>query len=70
MLQAAYSFRINIIHGRSPFRRLFADFAFPFKAMGGSMGWDCFDISTTGGVAHLRLSRPDRRNAMTECILA
>ncbi len=34
------------------------------------MGWDYFDISTTGGVAHLRLSRPDRGNATTECILA
>ena len=30
------------------------------------MAWDCFDISTSGGVAHLRLSRPERRNAMTE----
>lgn len=30
------------------------------------MGWDCFDLSRLGGVAHLRLSRPERRNAMTE----
>ncbi len=30
------------------------------------MDWDCFAISTAGGVAHLRLSRPERRNAMTE----
>jgi len=30
------------------------------------MGLDCFAISTAGGVAHVRLSRPERRNAMTE----
>ncbi len=30
------------------------------------MGWDCFDISSAGGVAHVRLCHPERRNAMTE----
>ncbi|MFY9315420.1 MAG: enoyl-CoA hydratase-related protein [Burkholderiales bacterium] len=29
------------------------------------MGYDCFELETAGGVAHLKLSRPERRNAMT-----
>jgi len=28
------------------------------------MAYECFEVSTDGGVAHLRLSRPERRNAM------
>jgi enoyl-CoA hydratase len=29
------------------------------------MSYDCFELETAGGVAHLKLSRPERRNAMT-----
>jgi len=29
------------------------------------MGYECFELSIDGGVAHLKLSRPERRNAMT-----
>ena len=29
------------------------------------MGYECFELMETGGVAHLKLSRPERRNAMT-----
>ena len=29
------------------------------------MGYECFELTETGGVAHLKLSRPERRNAMT-----
>ena len=29
------------------------------------MGYECFELSETEGVAHLKLSRPERRNAMT-----
>jgi enoyl-CoA hydratase len=29
------------------------------------MGYDCFEVSVEGGVAHLRMNRPERRNAMT-----
>jgi enoyl-CoA hydratase len=29
------------------------------------MNYECFAISNEGGVAHLKLSRPERRNAMT-----
>jgi enoyl-CoA hydratase len=29
------------------------------------MGYECFEVSTDNGVAHLKLSRPERRNAMT-----
>lgn len=29
------------------------------------MAHECFEVSVEGGVAHLRLSRPERRNAMT-----
>ncbi|HET9735765.1 MAG TPA: enoyl-CoA hydratase-related protein [Burkholderiales bacterium] len=28
------------------------------------MGYECFDLQTEGRVAHLKLSRPERRNAM------
>ena len=29
------------------------------------MAYECFELSAEGGVAHLQLSRPERRNAMT-----
>ena len=29
------------------------------------MGYECFELSAAAGVAHLRMSRPERRNAMT-----
>ncbi len=29
------------------------------------MGYECFEVSTDNGVAHLKMSRPERRNAMT-----
>jgi enoyl-CoA hydratase/carnithine racemase len=29
------------------------------------MRYECFEVSLDGGVAHLKLSRPERRNAMT-----
>jgi enoyl-CoA hydratase len=29
------------------------------------MGFECFELSESGAVAHLKLSRPERRNAMT-----
>ena len=29
------------------------------------MGYECFELSIDNGVAHLKLSRPERRNAMT-----
>ena len=29
------------------------------------MNYECFELSIDGGVAHLKLSRPERRNAMT-----
>jgi enoyl-CoA hydratase len=29
------------------------------------MAYECFELKTEGGVAHLQLSRPERRNAMT-----
>jgi enoyl-CoA hydratase len=29
------------------------------------MAYECFELNTGGGVAHLQLSRPERRNAMT-----
>ena len=29
------------------------------------MGYECFELESAAGVAHLRLSRPERRNAMT-----
>lgn len=29
------------------------------------MAYECFELSSDGGVAHLQLSRPERRNAMT-----
>ena len=29
------------------------------------MGYECFELKVEGGVAHLQLSRPERRNAMT-----
>jgi enoyl-CoA hydratase len=29
------------------------------------MDYECFELSNEGGVAHLKLSRPERRNAMT-----
>ena len=29
------------------------------------MSYECFELSVEGGVAHLRMSRPERRNAMT-----
>ena len=29
------------------------------------MDYECFELSSEGGVAHLKLSRPERRNAMT-----
>ena len=29
------------------------------------MGYECFELTNQGGVAHLRMSRPERRNAMT-----
>jgi len=29
------------------------------------MAYECFELTTAGGVAHLQLSRPERRNAMT-----
>ncbi len=29
------------------------------------MAYECFELSADGGVAHLKLSRPERRNAMT-----
>ena len=29
------------------------------------MSYECFEVSTEGGVAHLKMSRPERRNAMT-----
>jgi enoyl-CoA hydratase len=29
------------------------------------MAWECFELSVQGGVAHLRMARPERRNAMT-----
>jgi len=29
------------------------------------MAYECFDLKVEGGVAHLQLSRPERRNAMT-----
>ena len=29
------------------------------------MGYECFELSAADGVAHLKLSRPERRNAMT-----
>ena len=28
------------------------------------MAYECFELNTEGGVAHLQLSRPERRNAM------
>lgn len=30
-----------------------------------TMAYECFEVSVEGAVAHLRLSRPERRNAMT-----
>jgi enoyl-CoA hydratase len=32
---------------------------------GGRMKYECFEVSVEGGVAHLKMSRPERRNAMT-----
>ena len=29
------------------------------------MSYECFEVSVDNGVAHLRMSRPERRNAMT-----
>ena len=29
------------------------------------MGYECFELTVEGGVAHLKMSRPERRNAMT-----
>ena len=29
------------------------------------MGYECFELAVDGGVAHLKMSRPERRNAMT-----
>jgi enoyl-CoA hydratase len=29
------------------------------------MAYECFELGVEGGVAHLKLSRPERRNAMT-----
>jgi len=29
------------------------------------MGYECFELKVEGGVAHLQMSRPERRNAMT-----
>jgi enoyl-CoA hydratase len=29
------------------------------------MGYECFELKVDGGVAHLKMSRPERRNAMT-----
>jgi len=29
------------------------------------MGYECFELALEGGVAHLKMSRPERRNAMT-----
>lgn len=29
------------------------------------MGYECFELTEEGGVAHLRMNRPERRNAMT-----
>jgi enoyl-CoA hydratase len=29
------------------------------------MAYDCFELQISGGVAHLKMSRPERRNAMT-----
>ena len=29
------------------------------------MGYECFEVSADNGVAHLRMNRPERRNAMT-----
>src|SRR3970282_656902 len=29
------------------------------------MSYECFEVSVDDGVAHLRMSRPERRNAMT-----
>jgi enoyl-CoA hydratase len=29
------------------------------------MAWECFELDVEGGVAHLKMSRPERRNAMT-----
>ena len=29
------------------------------------MAYECFDITTDGGVAHIQLNRPEKRNAMT-----
>ena len=29
------------------------------------MSYECFEVSVAGGVAHLRMNRPERRNAMT-----
>ncbi len=29
------------------------------------MAYECFELSVEGGVAHLKLCRPERRNAMT-----
>ena len=29
------------------------------------MGHECFELSSDAGVAHLKMSRPERRNAMT-----
>jgi enoyl-CoA hydratase len=37
-----------------------------FKVAGEcGMGYECFDLRSDDGVAHLQLSRPERRNAMT-----
>ena len=29
------------------------------------MGYECFEVSVDEGVTHLKMSRPERRNAMT-----
>ena len=29
------------------------------------MGYECFELTSAGGVAHLKMNRPERRNAMT-----
>ena len=29
------------------------------------MGYECFEVSVAEGVAHIEMSRPERRNAMT-----
>src|SRR4249920_66879 len=31
----------------------------------GIMAYECFELTAEAGVAHLRMSRPERRNAMT-----